>query len=144
MKIFLGADHAGFKYKERIIKLLSSADYEVEDLGNNKLRPQDDYPDYAQKVVGAVAKNPQTNRGILICDSGVGMQIAANRHPKIRAVNAWSRKVAVKSRQHNDTNVLCLGADYLSWLKTKAIINSWLKTDFSSAKRHHRRVNKLS
>ncbi len=143
MKIFIGADHAGFAYKERIIKYLQGKDFVVEDLGNENFRPRDDYPDFAKKVAGAVAKNPQNNRGILICDSGVGMQISANRIKKVRAVNAWNSKIAAKSREHNNTNVLCLASHYLSFFKVKKIINTWLNTDFSSAKRHHRRVNKI-
>ena len=143
MKIYIGSDHAGFRYKQKIVQYLQKRGFEVEDLGNKKYQAQDDYPDYAKKVVGAVIKKPNEYRGILICDSGVGMQIAANRNSKIRAVNAWSKTIASKSREHNNTNILCLGEQYLSWLKTKSIINAWLETEFSPAKRHHRRVNKL-
>lgn len=142
MKIFIGSDHAGFKLKEQIKKYLTKLKVKYEDLGNQQFDPTDDYPDYAKKVAQKVAKT-KNNKGILICDSGAGMCIAANKVKGIRAVNAYTPKIAIKSRQHNNTNILCLGQSYISSSQAKKIIKVWLQTKFSRGARHCRRVNKI-
>jgi ribose 5-phosphate isomerase B len=135
--IYIGADHAGFKLK----KYLSETGFYPADLGNEKYEPGDDYPDYAFRVARKVSET--CSRGIIICDSGVGVCIAANKVKGIRAVNAPSRLIARMSREHNNTNILCLGQDYIKPLKARKIVKTWLKTKFSPDERHHRRVEKL-
>lgn len=141
MKVYIGSDHAGWRLKEQLKKYLTAIGVEFEDLGNTKLDPKDDYPDYAEKVAQRVAKEKE--RGILICDSGVGVAIVANKVKGIRAVNAQSEKVARRSREDDDTNVLCLGQDYVSPALAKKIMTAWLRTLFSTAPRHQRRVDKI-
>jgi len=140
--IYLGSDHAGFDLKEKIKDLLDESGYKYIDSGNLKLEPGDDYPDYAYKVAKNVA---QTNsRGILICDSGVGVCIVANKINGIRAVVGYNTRIAKMSRLHNDTNILCLGQDYISPDRARKIVQTWLETDFSDEKRHQRRLDKIN
>ena len=137
--IYLGADHAGFKLKEQIKKYLQTQKLKFQDLGNFKFVKDDDYPEFGFKVAKAVAKNPQ-NRGILICGSSFGVCIVANKVKGIRAVSICNIKDAKLSREHNDANVLCLSGWDLKSEKAKKIINIWLRTKFSKAKRHLRRI----
>ena len=140
--LYIGADHDGFRLKQQIVKLLQKRNIAHSDLGPFVLDPHDDYPLMAARVAKAVAKNPTSNRGILLCDSGVGMCIAANKVKKIRAVHAQSVTDAVHSRQDNNTNVLCLGK--LGAQKALTIITRWLNTPMSNAPRHHRRVRQIN
>ena len=140
--IYIGADHAGFRLKEYIKIYLSKTGYTPVDIGNEKYIPGDDYPDYAVKVARKVSETG--GRGIIICDSGVGVCIAANKIKNIRAVNPTNTVVARMSREHNNTNILCLGQNYIKPLLAKKIINIWLETEFSQEKRHHRRVDKIN
>jgi ribose 5-phosphate isomerase B len=137
--IFIGADHAGFKLKEQIKKYLQAQNIKFQDLGNFKLDKDDDYPEFGFKVAKFVAKNPQ-NRGVLICGSSFGVCIVANKVKGIRAVSACDIKDAKLSREHNDANILCLSGWDLNLEMAKKIINIWLKTKFSKAKRHLRRL----
>ena len=141
VRLFIGSDHAGFKLKEQIKEYLIGLKIRYEDLGNQQFDPCDDYPDYARKVAQKVAKTK--GKGILICDSGVGVCIAANKIKGIRAANVYNPKMAIKSREHNDTNILCLGQSYISFNQAKKIIKVWLQTRFSRALRHRRRINKI-
>ena len=140
-KIYLGADHAGFKLKEEIKKYLTKQNIVWEDLGNKKQQGNDDYPDFAKKVARKIDKN---SLGILICGSGQGMVITANKFKNVRAVLGYSIEAAVISRQDNDSNILCLA----SWLVPKKrslnTINAWFKTPFSNLPRHKRRIKKIS
>lgn len=142
MKIYIGCDHAGFELKEYLKDFLESEGFYFEDLGNNIYDPEDDYPDFAKKVAEAVSENPGT-RGMLVCGSGVGMCIVANKKEGIRAVNAQSVDIAQKSREHNDTNILCLGQNYIERKFAEEIVRAWLNTDFSGEERHARRVRKI-
>jgi len=137
--IYLGADHAGFKLKEQIKKHLLTQKLKFQDLGDLKLDKNDDYPEFGFKVAKAVAKNPQ-NRGILICGSSSGVCIVANKVKGIRAVSICNIKDAKLSREHNDANVLCLSGWDLKMEMARKIVNIWLKTKFSRAKRHLRRL----
>jgi ribose 5-phosphate isomerase B len=139
---YLGSDHAGYKLKEKIKDFLDESGYKYVDLGNTKLEPGDDYPDYAYKVAKKVAET--NGMGILICDSGVGVCIAANKINGVRAVVGHNVRIAKMSRLHNNTNILCLGQDYISLDKAKKIIQTWIETDFSTENRHHRRLEKIS
>lgn len=140
MKIFIGADHAGFKMKEHLKKFLSSEDYEVIDMGNRVFDKNDDYPDFAEKVAKRVSSG---GMGILICGSAEGMCIAANKIKKIRAVPVWTLNNAKLSIEHNNANVLCLSGRELSGKKAERIALAWLRTKFSGEKRHLRRIKKI-
>ncbi|MCE5329639.1 ribose 5-phosphate isomerase B [bacterium] len=141
-KIYLGSDHAGFELKEKIKDFLKDLGYQYEDLGPKKYEAGDDYPDYASIVAKQTAKSD--GRGILICSSGVGMCITANKINGIRAVDAYNVKMVQKSREHNNTNILCIGQDYINPELAKEIIKVWLETDFSTEEKHHRRVQKIA
>ena len=140
--IYIGSDHAGFKLKEYIKIYLSESGYTPVDMGNEKYEPGDDYPDYALKVAKKVSETG--GRGILVCDSGVGVCITANKIKNIRAVNPANPIVARMSREHNNTNILCLGQNYIRPHMAKKILKIWLETDFSQEKRHHQRVDKIN
>lgn len=140
-KIYIGSDHAGYSLKEGLKEHLSGLGIPFEDLGNLIHEPGDDYPDYALRVAEKVASTG--SRGVIVCDSGVGVCIAANKIKGVRAVNASSSRIARMSREHNDTNVLCLGQDYLSPDEAREILDAWLSTEFSHEERHHRRVEKI-
>ena len=142
-KIFLGADHAGFEAKEKIKKYFESNNIDYEDLGYLTYDSKDDYPDIAFKVAKKVAKDKKS-KGILLCGTGEGMAIAADKVKGIRAVEAYDLLSAKLSREHNDSNVLALGARTLSIEKIKKIITAWLNTEFSKAKRHERRIKEIT
>lgn len=139
--IYLGADHAGFKLKEQIKKELKKMSYPFEDLGNTRFDKNDDYPDFAYKVAKKVAL--ENSKGILFCGSSQGVCIVANKVFDIRAVSANTVEEAVKTREHNNANVLCLSGWNLSQKKASEIIKAWLNTGFSSEERHKKRVNKI-
>jgi len=140
MKIALGADHAGFELKEQLKQHLLSAGVQVDDRGTNS-NDSVDYPDFARAVgEGVVAK--EADFGILVCGSGIGMSIAANKVPGIRAANVTSAEAARLSREHNDANVLALGARLLDPSIATRIVDVWLATAFAGG-RHQRRVEKI-
>ncbi|MBD3318335.1 RpiB/LacA/LacB family sugar-phosphate isomerase [Candidatus Woesearchaeota archaeon] len=141
MKVILGADHAGFALKEHLKKYLSAKGYDVIDLGATVLKPRDDYPDYAARVAKRVVKHNEP--GILVCGSSEGVCIAANKFKGIRAVSAWSKKVAKLSREHDNANILCLSGWLLSKEKASGIADTFLSTAFSKEPRHVRRLKKI-
>lgn len=140
MRIALGADHRGFALKEELKAWLVARGHAVLDYGPDSAE-RVDYPDYAFKVAGAVQAR-KAERGILICSTGIGMSIAANRFPKVRAALCCSARLARLSREHNDANVLCLGADFVSGAEARRIVGVWLETGFAGG-RHTRRVRKV-
>jgi ribose 5-phosphate isomerase B len=140
MRIALGADHRGFALKEELKDWLAGRGLRVTDCGPASA-DRVDYPDYALKVADAVSRR-RAERGILICSTGIGMSIAANRFPKVRAALCCSVRLARRSREHNDANVLCLGADFVSGAEARRIVGVWLRTAFAGG-RHARRVRKL-
>ncbi|MBD3282147.1 MAG: RpiB/LacA/LacB family sugar-phosphate isomerase [Candidatus Portnoybacteria bacterium] len=140
--IYLGADHGGYKFKEKIKKLLDSMNVKYKDLGNKKLDPSDDFPDYATEVAKKVVETGE--RGILICTTGIGMCLAANKTKGARAVTATSKKIARQSREHLNSNILCLGANTISFKNAKKIIKEWLNAEFLNAKeKYTRRLKKI-
>ena len=141
--IFIGADHRGFKIKESLRPYLKELGYEVVDLGNDHLDETDDYPDFANAVAGKVSKNSETDKGILICGSGIGMSIAANKFKGIRAAQVDKIEQAVLSRKDNNANVLTLSGNDLSESEAKEIVKVWLETPFSKEERHERRIKKI-
>lgn len=136
--IYMGSDHAGFKLKEKIKKFLIKKNYNFEDLSAHKYDKSDDYPDYAKKVCKKVLK--KKSRGILICSTGQGICIAANKFKGIIAALCWDTKTAKQSREHLNANILCLPNNAKKYDK---IIKIWLNTKFSNSKRHVRRLNKI-
>ncbi|MCE7936577.1 RpiB/LacA/LacB family sugar-phosphate isomerase [Candidatus Saccharibacteria bacterium CPR2] len=146
MKIFLGSDHAGFNLKQAVFAYLAKNGYNVEDVGAKTLDPDDDYPQFAYqatvKLLGSEDKDP---RAILICGSGQGMCIAANRVRGIRASVVWDAHEAKVTREDNDSNVLCLPARVLEKDPQAAygIVETWLSTPFSGATRHIRRIKEI-
>ena len=138
-KIFLSSDHAGFELKEKVKFFLMDKNFEYEDLGCSSLEPVD-YPDYA-KLLSKKLKN-NNSKGILFCGTGIGISMAANRFPHIRAALCTSVEMASKSRKHNDANVLALGGRILEDKLALDIVKEFLKTDFEAG-RHSLRVNKI-
>ncbi len=144
MKIFIGADHNGFEYKSQLVKALQLADHEVIDEGDESIKPDDDYPQFAGRVVAALlADNDPEARGILICGSGQGMCMAANRFKGIRASVCWNQNEARAARNDDDSNILCLSARYLSVEEAGSIMATFLATPFAGAPRFTRRIQQL-
>ena len=141
MRVIIASDHAGLRLKERVKRYLKKKKIKYEDLGTESFTSVD-YPDYALKVAEKVVKNKNT-RGILICGTGTGMIIAANKVKGIRAVAAYDAYSAKMSRIDNDTNVLGLRGRFFPFEKIKKIITVWLDTPFSGEKRHKRRIKKI-
>jgi ribose 5-phosphate isomerase B len=140
MRVAVGSDHAGFELKQTLARVLGESGHEVDDLGT--FGPEStDYPDWAAKVADAVASGA-ADRGLLVCGTGVGMAIAANRHHKVRAVAANDLFTVRLSREHNDANVLALGARIVAPALAQALLELFLETPFAGG-RHARRVAKL-
>ena len=135
--IYIGSDHAGFELKRHILSIFPY----FTDIGTNS-QSSCDYPIYAAKLCKLVVGN-KDNLGILICGSGTGMSIAANKHKGIRAANCWTEEIAKLAREHNNANVLTLAARFLSTEQTINIIKAFISTDFSNLSRHIQRVNLL-
>lgn len=141
MKIALAADHGGFALKESIAELLHSLGHEVADMGCHSLQSVD-YPDYADLVAVEITAG-KSDSGILICGTGIGMSIAANRHRKIRAAICHDEYTARKSREHNNANILCLGARVIGDGVAVELVKVWLATSFAGG-RHQQRIDKYS
>ncbi len=141
MKIAIGSDHAGFEDKEKVKKQLDELGYEYEDVGTNSAESVD-YPIYAQKVAEKVASG-EVEQGLLICGSGNGMQIAANKINGVRAALAWNEETARLARQHNDANVLSVPARMISPEEVSKVVKSYLEAKFEGG-RHQRRVEEIS
>jgi ribose 5-phosphate isomerase B len=142
MKIAVAADHRGHPQKDKIIVLLTEKGHDVLDMGTNSSRSCD-YPDNAFPAARAVADG-QVERAILVCGSGIGMTICANKIPGIRAALCHDELTSQLSRRHNDANVLCLASDVLGEELMRRIVVSWLDTDFEAGGRHERRVRKVA
>ena len=138
-KIYIASDHAGFKLKEYLIKSFKKNNIEIIDLGCNSAKDSVDYPDYANKLCEKITEN---NFGILICGTGVGISISANRHKKIRAALCYNKTIAKLARSHNDANVICLGARMIKKKYALAICKTFFTQKFDG-QRHVARVEKL-
>lgn len=141
MKIVLANDHAGFDLKDGLKQWLREEGYEILDLGAYSADSVD-YPDFAHKLALEVAGNEGHELGLLICGSGNGVCITANKHKKIRAALAWIPEIASLARQHNNANVLCLPARFITEPQAKEIVNAFLSAQFEGG-RHERRVEKI-
>ncbi len=140
MKIVVASDHGGFTAKEAIVKALEKLGLEVLDLGC-RTEESCDYPDYARKVAQAVSQG-RAEKGILVCGTGIGMSIAANKFPGVRAAVVWSRETAHLAGEHNWANVLCLSGRLFSGAQHITMIRAWLAAAFGEG-RHSRRVKKI-
>lgn len=139
-RIPIAADHAGFAMKEQLKRELANLGYEPVDLGA-RTEEASDYPEFAHAVAERVSKG-EARRGVLLCGSGIGMDIAANRHPGVRAALAWEPEIAALSRKHNDSNILVLPSRFMSADDANAALKAWLETEFEGG-RHQRRVEKI-
>jgi len=143
MKIYIGADHAGFLLKERLKHYLKKRlRYKVIDCGNKKLNKNDDYPIFGAKVAKKVAKD-KNSLGVLICGSGQGVCITANKIKGIRAALAEHIEDAVLARKDDDCNVICLQGRFISFDKARKIVKAFLKTKFKAEKKYKRRVDEI-
>lgn len=142
MKIILACDHGGFALKETILEFLKQHKHQVLDMGPKEKVSEDDYPDYVKKAIPKILEDKE-NRGIFICRNGVGVCIMANKYKGIRAALSFDPKHAVSSRNDDDSNVLCLGADYIDERKALEIVSAWLLSSFSNYPRHTRRIKKV-
>jgi len=144
MKLYLGADHNGFEYKQQLTEMLRKAGHEVVDEGDEARQPDDDFPQFAGRVVTALlADDDPDAKGILICGSGQGMCMAANRYKGIRASLCWNTDEARSARNDDNSNILCLSSRYTSLAEAVSIVAAWLATPFASAPRFVRRLQQL-
>lgn len=144
MKVYIGADHNGFELKEKLESFLKHGGYEVVDAGDVKRDPDDDFPQFAGRAVHMLLGDADENsKAILICGSGQGMCMAANRFKGIRASLVWNLTEARLARNDDDANVLCLSARSLDNEKAQAIVTTWLNTPFAGASRYKRRIIQL-
>lgn len=145
MKIYLGSDHAGYDLKEKLLQFLIDLGYEVTDEGPFSFDPEDDYPDHVSEVAKEVADSNREVRGIVIGGSGQGEAIVANRFKGVRAVVYYggSGTIVRLSREHNDANIISIGARFVGEEEAKQAVKMWLETEFSKEERHKRRIAKL-
>ena len=144
MKVFLTADHGGFELKASLYQSLIEHGFEVEDIGPYEYDANDDYPVFAKRLAERLlSEGPADNRGIIVCRSATGVSIAVNRHAGIRGAIAWNETVAKHSREHNDSNILCLSGDYVSLADNLRIAKAWLDEPFSDEPRHKKRIDMI-
>jgi ribose 5-phosphate isomerase B len=141
--VFIGADHRGFPLKEKLKTRLAQAGVKLEDMGDDHFAADDDYVDFAKKVADAVKDDPKS-RGIVLCGSGVGVDIVANKVDGIRCALVQDQMRAIQSREHEDVNMIALPADIVNEDQAFLITKSFLETPFSGVERHERRLQKLA
>lgn len=144
MRIYIGTDHAGFELKEKLVPYLRAQGHEVEDMGAAAFDALDDYPDFIRPVAEAVARD-STARGIILGGSGQGEAMCANRVRGVRAAVYYGGPfdIAVLSREHNDANILSLGARFVEEDEAREVVRVWLETPFSGEEKHARRIGKM-
>ena len=152
MKIYIGTDHAGYVLKEKLVSSLKGQGYEVEDMGAFEYNEEDDYPDFVIPVAREVSENSDGAKGIILGGTGEGEAIAANKFPHVRAVVYYGNakpvvdnesNIIVRSREHNNANILSLGARYFTEESVMEAVNLWLNTHYSGEERHVRRLEKI-
>ena len=141
--LYIGSDHGGYNLKEDLKKFLEKERIHFIDVGPKRADPGDDYPEFGAKVAKEVSRDPQSNKGILLCRSGHGVSIVANKFKNVRAALCWNEKVAKASRNDDDSNILCLPSDYISPESAEDITKVWLDTPFSDEDRHQRRIREI-
>ncbi len=144
-KLYIGSDHAGYELKQKLIDYLIDLDFEISDEGAFEYDEQDDYPDFISKVAKKVSENPENSKGIILGGSGQGEAIVANRFGGVRAVVYYggNDEIIRLSREHNDANILSLGARFIDQEEAKPVLKTWLETEFSGEERHKRRIKKI-
>lgn len=140
MKIAIACDHAGYEYKERLVKYLRDKGHEVKDFGTNSAESMD-YPDTAHPLAFAVEAG-EHDKGIVLCGSGNGISMTVNKHQGIRCALCWNTELAALARQHNDANVCSVPARFIAYEEAQSVIDVFLTTDFEGG-RHQRRVEKI-
>lgn len=140
-KIGIGGDHAGFEYKQKLIKKLEEGGFEVTDFGPGS-DASVDYPDYVHPLASAV-ESGKVDLGVAICGSGNGVCMTVNKHQGIRGAQMWNTELAALARQHNNANIACIPARFVDYELAEAMVHTFIKTDFEGG-RHERRVNKIS
>ena len=143
MLIYIGADHRGFALKQILKSYIGNVGYEVVDMGADVMNENDDYPEFAVKVAKEVSRDPSLGKGIVICGSGVGMDIVSNKFRNVRCSLCFSADQAMAVRNDNDANILSLPADFLDEDAAKKIVAVWLRTKFDGEERHSRRIKKI-
>lgn len=141
MKIAIGSDHAGYRYKERIIEHLKKNGHIIDDFGTNS-DTSVDYPDHVHSLALSFVSG-DNKLGILICGSGNGVAITANKYENVRAALCWNNDVTILARQHNDANVICLPARFIAYEYAQSMVNTFLETSFDGG-HHERRVGKIN
>lgn len=141
MKIYIGADHRGFELKKKLFDFLSQK-YEVEDLGAREFVDNDDFVEYALDVAKRTSQNPQ-DRGIVICGSGAGVEIASNKVKGVRCSLGQSRDQVQKAREADDINILAISSDFTDFEKAKELVDAFLSTQYINSENHQRRINKI-
>lgn len=144
-RIYLASDHAGFEYKEALKPFLRDMGYSFEDLGPFEINETDDYPDFVSLVAKKISEGGPDDRGIILGGSGQGEAMVANRFPNARAAVYYGGNagIAIKVREHNNSNVLSLGARFMTLEEAKDIVKTWLETEFLQEERHVRRIEKI-
>lgn len=143
MLIYFGADHRGFALKEQLKPFVQNMGYEVADLGAKTENPDDDYPDYAIAVAGEIAAAPTERKGILICGSGAGMAITANKFRGVRAAHSSSNDEAYAARHDDDANILVIAADFTKPELAQSMAKVFLMTEFGTEEKYARRLKKI-
>lgn len=143
--IYLACDHRGFDLKEKIKKWLYEWGYEVKDMGAFTYDKEDDYPDYISKAAAEVSKNPEGDKAIILGGTGQGEAVVANKFPGVRAIVYYGGvdEIIILSKEHNNSNVLSIGASFVEEFSVRAMVRLWLETDFSGDERHKRRIEKI-
>lgn len=144
MVIYLGADHRGFELKETIKQFLKDEGYEVADMGSTEKVEGDDYVDFAKAVAEKVSSDPVQARGVLLCGSGMGMDVTANKFRHVRSVLGFSTDQVFDARHDDDANVLSLASDFLTENDAKEIVKIFIKTPFGNEERYRRRLEKIA
>jgi len=144
MIIYFGADHGGFELKAHLMEVLRSQGYEVEDMGDTKIVEDDDYPDFARAVAEKVATDTERQRGVLICRSGVGMDVVANKFANIRSVLAISGDHVYAARHDDDVNILTIASDFTDKAQAEKMLEVFMTTPFGADQRYKRRLEKIS
>lgn len=146
MKIYFASDHAGFYMKNALVEFVRELGYEAEDCGAHTFDESDDYPDYIKRVAQIISDDPDQKRGIILGASGQGEDMVADKFPNVRSAEYYGGNLEIirLSREHNNANVLSLGARFLTLVEAKEAVKLWLETPFSNAERHQRRINEIN
>lgn len=143
--IYLATDHRGFELKEKIKNWLTEWGYQYEDFGAFDYKKDDDYPDFVSKAAAKVSGNPEADKAIILGGTGQGEAIVANKYPGVRAVVYYGgvEEIIILTKEHNNSNILSIGASFVDEFSARAMIRLWLETDFSGDERHKRRLEKI-